>query len=156
MTNVSQSPHTPFWNSRNGIPQPVNAPGISTPIVPAAMFIWKTRKNTPAISRAYSSRLTAFLLANRPPSQLSRNPAARLSTVGSIARKRAPVSSRMMNSTPPAPPNHSHAAPAGSIRKAQKARFSTYSAVSLASITAKALTGMDSSKSPSRPPKTTP
>ena len=76
--------------------------------------------------------------------------------MGSIAKKNVPMSSRRTNSAPPPPPNHSHAAPAGSTRKAQNTRFSTYSAVNFASITEKALTGMDSIRSASRPPKTTP
>ena len=97
-----------------------------------------------------------FRLANRPLSQLSRKPAARLRTVGSRARNGVPMTSRRMNSAPPPPPYHSHAAPVGRTRKKQNTRFSTYSAVSFASSTAKALTGMDSSRSASRPPKTTP
>ena len=36
MTSVSQSPHTPRWNSRKGTPQPVNAPSTAVPMVPAA------------------------------------------------------------------------------------------------------------------------
>ena len=73
-----------------------------------------------------------------------------------MVRNGIPVTSRTTKSTPPSPPNQSQAAPAGSTRKVQNTRFSAYNAINFASRTVKALTGMDSSRSASRPPKMTP
>ena len=159
MASVSQSPHTPCWNSWKGMLH--TPPAGVPPTAPAARpdmprLIWMARRSTPAISRVYRSRFTSFRLAKRPPSQLSRNPASRDSVVGSSARKGTPITSRRTSSAPPPPPNQIRAAPAGRTSRAQTSRFSVYRAASLLSSTVKAGTGMDSSRSASLPLNTTP